>query len=272
MVLRVTFDTNTFERIVYPEKFSETPAYHAINAAIKDGRIRGFFSEAVVALDAYEKDIKVTLLESARFRSEALSTGNRNITIQIGAQWGMKPPISDKFLDRLRALEVFGMRALIGPRRLGDLHPLSGDLVTYERHQSVDELIARGEKTNTVDLALSRRGLGRAKVINLGVKFSERNGTSGEWWPLGIRRSRNSTERKKVWEAICEWADGDAIAAHVGYGNDIFCTEDMGSNSGSRSALHPINRAWIGAEFGVVFMSLLELVGYACPTQIVSES
>jgi hypothetical protein len=267
--LRITFDTNTLEKIVFPERFADAPdfeAYRIIYAALKDGTIKGFFSEAVVALDAYGKDAKVSMLESARLRSETVSSGAANVTITIGAQWGLKPPISDAFLSRLNGAQAMGMRALIGPRRLGDLHPLPGDLVAYEHYADSAALIAGAEITNAVDLALSKRGLGRAQVINLGLQYGEQNGASGEWWPLGIARARGDSERKMVWKAICEWADGDAVAAHAGYANDFFCTEDRARNSGSSSALHPNNRAWLGTEFGIVFLSIVELADRIKPT------
>lgn len=80
-----------------------------------------------------------------------------------------------------------------------------------------------------------------------------------EWWPQGLRRARDAAERKKVWTAINEWADGDAIAAHVGHDNDLFCTHDYNKNSGLKSALHPTNRAWLNENFGIEFVTLSEL-------------
>jgi hypothetical protein len=261
-VLRVTFDTNTIERIIAPERFAEEAgftAYQEIRASLEDGRIRGFFSEALVGLDAYRKEEKVEFLGNARFRSEALTTGPASIGISVGAQWGAKPELSQQFLHRLEGMKALGMKGLIGPRRLGDLHPYPGDLVVYEPLQNCDEVVSHADKTAAIDRALSQRGLGRAKVVNLGLQFSQRDGKSGEWWPQGIARVRDNTERKKIREAICEWADGDAIAAHFGYGNDLFCTEDMARNSGVQSAFHPQNRGWLKTEFDIVFVSLTEL-------------
>jgi hypothetical protein len=36
---------------------------------------------------------------------------------------------------------------------------------------------------------------------------------------------------------VSEWADGDAVAAHIAYGNDIFCTQDQGKSAGGPSIL-----------------------------------
>lgn len=69
----------------------------------------------------------------------------------------------------------------------------------------------------------------------------------------------SSLERKAVHKAINEWADGDAVAAHAGYGNDLFCTNDLGKGAGESSVLHPKNRAWLQSDYGIVFVTTLEL-------------
>ena len=60
--------------------------------------------------------------------------------------------------------------------------------------------------------------------------------------------------------AIAEWADADSIAAHVGYGIDLFCSEDQGKSAGGISLiLDAANRAWLTATYGVQFATLTEL-------------
>ncbi|MGA2191603.1 MAG: hypothetical protein ABSH33_24100, partial [Steroidobacteraceae bacterium] len=119
--------------------------------------------------------------------------------------------------------------------------------------------IGRAHKINEVDLALAQRGLGRARAVALGVEWSKRDCASGEIWMEGLGRARNETERRTVHKAVNEWADGDAIAAHVGYGNEVFCTHDKGRGSGQQSALHPSNRLWLKSAYGVEFVTVFEL-------------
>ena len=260
--MKVTFDTNTLKGAVTPELNDGKSAVSdcmAVNAALKTGRIRGYFSEAMVALDALGQQDKVDVVGGARIVSETRATGPRSMTISIGPRW-QRTPISDIFLARLQAARALGMRAMIGPRRIGDSLPVKGfgdDF--YESYAEPAELIARGEKANEVDAALASRGLGRARAVKLGLEYSERCGKTGEWWPEGLGRARGDTEREAVRQAINEWADGDAIAAHVGYRNGLFCTEDFGGGAGEQSALHPVQRAWLATAFGVVFVTLSEL-------------
>lgn len=80
---------------------------------------------------------------------------------------------------------------------------------------------------------------------NLGLEHSKQHYATGEWWPPGLGRATTENERKKVRKAINEWADGDAIAAHVGYDNDLFCTHDDGRGAGQNSVFSQTHRAWL---------------------------
>jgi hypothetical protein len=53
-----------------------------------------------------------------------------------------------------------------------------------------------------------------------------------------------------VQRRIAEWADGDAIAAHIAYGNDYFCTRDAAKKAGPTSILSARNREWLLREYG----------------------
>ena len=218
-----------------------------------------FSSEAVVALDALGREDKIDVVGGARIESETWSKGPRAVTISIAARWD-RTPIHPQFMELLQGALALGLRAVMGPRRFLDSLAVQGfgdDF--YEPYSNPAELVARGEKANEVDAALAGRGLGRARAVQLGLKYSQRDATDGEWWPQGLGRASDGPERKKVKAAINEWADGDAIAGHVGYGNDFFCTHDHGKNAGLQSALHPTNRTWLKETFGIEFVTLSEL-------------
>jgi hypothetical protein len=260
--LNVTFDTNALEGVVAPDSKRAQPEHGTcveVHEALRTGRIKGYFSEAVLALDAVGRDDKVDLVGSATITSKAHATGPSTITIAIGLQW-TRPLINQLFLDRIRGALALGMRALVGPRRLGDSLAVNGfgdDF--YAALSSPEELVASGERANEVDGALARRCLGRARAVKLGLEYSRREAAEGELWMQGLGRARTKGERKKVRKVINEWADGDAIAAHIGTGNDLFCTYDLGRGSGPCSALRPDNRAWLGHEYGVEFVTISDL-------------
>ncbi len=71
--LKVTFDTNTLKGVVTPDLCAGERDYAAcqvVHEALRSGRIRGFFSEAVVALDALGRDDKVDIVGGARIESD----------------------------------------------------------------------------------------------------------------------------------------------------------------------------------------------------------
>jgi hypothetical protein len=39
----------------------------------------------------------------------------------------------------------------------------------------------------------------------------------------------------------------DAVAAHIAYGLDVFCSTDVGNSNATNSVLDPVNRAWLTA-------------------------
>jgi hypothetical protein len=226
---------------------------------VKTGKIRGFFSEAVVTLDAIGRKTKADVLGAARFVSETASTGLNQITITLGPRW-RRVVIDPRILSRVETALAMGMRALIGPRRFGDSLVVRGvgeDF--YEPYPPGVTFVAAADTCNALDAAIVARGLGRVPVIELAKSFSERNGTPGEWWPQGLGWTRSAAERKKARLAVNEWADGEALAAHAGYGNNLFCTDDSGGDLGEKSILHPTHRTWLSKTHGVTFVNVVEL-------------
>ena len=70
----------------------------------------------------------------------------------------------------------------------------------------------------------------------------------------GAGSGAQQDEKRKAREAINEWADGEAIAAHVAYGNDLFCTQDEAKGAGSQSVFSSVHRKWLENEYGIVFV------------------
>jgi|GEM_PF-1212369 hypothetical protein len=260
--VKVTFDTNTLSGVVDPDQQFGAPdhvAYQAVHAAVKVGQVRGFFSEGVITLDAIGRKEKAAVLGAARFVSEATSTAPNQITITLGPCW-KHVDLDPRIRARIETAREMAMRALIGPRRFGDSLVVRGyGEGFYEPYPSGAAFVAAVDATNALDAAIVARGLGRAQVIELAKFFSERDGAAGEWWPQGLERTRNTAESKKVRLAVNEWADGEALAAHLGYGNDLFCTDDRGGDLGDRSVLHPSHRAWLSETHGVTFVNIAEL-------------
>ena len=259
--MRVTFDTNTLDRVARPERYLSEACgadYIRVHDALRAGRLKGYFSETLVTLEGVGREDRVPVFGSTRVVSDSRQTGENVIGITIGLKQD-RTPLHPKFSESVRAAQSIGMRALRGPARMVvGFSWKDDDRSFYEQVEPIEGLVRRREIASEVAAAIEIRGLGRAKGLSLGLEFSKRDGAAGELWLQGLSRARAS-ERKKVARAIAEWADGDSIAAHVGYGNDFFCTHDQGKGVGGPLTFDAVNRAWLTTTFGVSFVTLSEL-------------
>src|SRR5471032_499487 len=93
-LLKITFDTNTLDRVVRPHRYDgegDHPAYLIVHDALKAGRINGYFSEAVVALDGIGRPDKVDMVGAGRVVSESRATGPYSVELTVGRKWPAKP-------------------------------------------------------------------------------------------------------------------------------------------------------------------------------------
>jgi hypothetical protein len=49
------------------------------------------------------------------------------------------------------------------------------------------------------------------------------------------------------------------VSAHVAYQNHYICTRDAAKAAGSNSVFSPANRVWLERDYGVKFISPVEL-------------
>ena len=70
-----------------------------------------------------------------------------------------------------------------------------------------------------------------------------------------IKQAQQPVSAKQSAEAVAEWVDGDALAAHCAFGADVFCTNDRARGAGSGSSIHPSNMARLKEKFGILVRS-----------------
>jgi hypothetical protein len=132
-----------------------------------------------------------------------------------------------------RALDL-GLRILSAPRESSSrIDDPSGELYAKDADEAAVSM--RLQRYESIVAAIEGRGLGFARVMK----------TPGSG--------------RKAARAVAEWADGDSVAAHHGYANDLFCTEDRAARAGRRSVMHPAYRGWLHRAYGVEFVTLAEL-------------
>ena len=149
-----------------------------------------------------------------------------------------------------RALDV-GMHILSAPR-IGSvaIDDPNGDL--YARDADEEALSMRLERYGSIATAIEARGLGFVHVSKVAG-------------PASLNRARAPGDSGKVARAVAEWADGDSVAAHYGYANHLFCTEDRARKAGRNSVMHPAQRSWLRRVYGVNFVGIAELAALLSP-------
>jgi hypothetical protein len=259
MALTVTFDTGALDDVVWPQSAKQPtdPAQAArVRAAVVSGGIKGFFSETLITLEGIKREDRIDVLGSARLERDSWSPAPNVITTSLSFRQDRKP-LPRKFVERIQAARKLGMRALMVPRLLGDgVCAKDDDGTLFEPLGDPEQFVS---KATSLRKEIGGRGVGHAAAIDLGLQFSARDGVS-EWWYHGLLRTKDIHERRKVVRAVGEWADGDSIAAHYGYGVKLFCSKDRGGRRGdAASILDPDNREWLTNTYGIRFVNMAEL-------------
>ena len=170
-----------------------------------------------------------------------------------------RKPLHPEHFNRIQAAREIGMRALKAPPRVGGFRVPDPDF--YEPDSSEAALSERINKAGDVSTAIEARGVGYALVKSVAVKIAKRDGVANEMPTQSLGRAQGVHEEGRVKRAVPEWADADSMAAHVGYGIELFCTEDEGKSAGAPSVLDATNRAWLETTYGVKFVNLSQLAG-----------
>lgn len=262
--LSVTFDTNTLENVLDPERDQAREFrddYLQIRQAIEKGQIRGFFSDTWITLEGIETKNRSPIFGSRHLvtssKSSDNSTDSMSIKITIGTKMERSPLHAEHEAAKNASLTL-GLKALKGPPRLGDNFFMKDERSNFYAEISVDDFVKCSEKASEADIAIARRSMdsginvGRSAAQYLGLEYLEKNNLTNCLWYEGLRYA----PKGKVKKAVAEWADGENIIRHIGYGIDIFCSRDMGKKA---SILDVTHRQWLSENYGVVFCSPSEL-------------
>jgi hypothetical protein len=265
--MKVTFDTNTIDRAVRPERFPKDPRqseYIQVQQALASGRIQGFISETLFSLEGMQRLERAgvfggttTVTHESEAAVETASGNGTAIQITIQVQQPDRKPLHPEMARRIKAALDIGMRFLSAPRT-GAIKIDDPDHMIYAAETQGIDLRERLNRYHNALRSIEERGVGMTLCKQLGQNFSAREKIHEPWFK-GLQRARDVHEQNQVARAFAEWADADAIAAHVGYGIDYFCTEDAGKSAGAASILDATNSAWLTAQFGVRFVSLSDL-------------
>ena len=273
--MQVTFDTNVWNRMVFPERHLNNPnnaAFIKIKNAIQSGSVRGFISESFGTLEAIERKSRAQFHAQNTPRVEVTSKpqgeGTIGLTIEIRANHSLHPDIGEHFGQELDEALAIGIKLLTTPY-IG--LPIPARLLNNP-HIYAPEVFATAdynERFGEIAEAIVARGVGRGVLTAIAKEFTERLDAPRPGW-LSDRDLINGVyeyacasglkkEKRQIENAFAESADGDVMAAHVAFRNDYLCTEDRGLSANASSIFDESNRAWLKTAYGVQILNVRQL-------------
>jgi len=246
--MRITFDSNVWEKILNPAD----GACAFVREALANGRIEGFISEAAFRIEAIRKSQRPAYFSSPSMDVQFPGTivmrdGKPQILLMsIGPDDKRHPGLPDVQAERLKSALATGVRLLRAMAWMGLPGPPEIRDPSVFVQETEDTRKEREQRQIDICARMETRGVGKAAFD-----------AAGGWGAP----SEGPFNEKKFRKACAEWADGELVAAHIAYRNDILCTEDQANAAIGASIFDPANRAWLTSEFGVQFGTLKELVG-----------
>ena len=254
--MRVTFDSNVYRPVVDPSRFPNDPLgqhFEAIHRAVKRGSVIGLLCETITTLEGIRRDDRADYFSAARpnveFTEQEQGDGSIRLGISIGPDDSMHPGLPATFGQWLQDAVAIGMRLMRAPR-IGLARSPTPESA-YSPRPDAESL----ERYHSMARAIKSRGVGQSVIERIGARINQRGGTPNAPWFSSLGEFRDLSERAEIASAVAEWADGDTVAAHYGYGNDVLCTQDRG-HSTRNSVFNAVNRRWLEREFGISFVSV----------------
>lgn len=261
--ISVMFDSNVYQYILKPEdcpkdKYSEDKIHQfkVINNALKSGVIKGFLSGVIYTIESINKAKRNSFFEDYKPKVSFTETEtDLGIKISVNIQ-PAKSRIEcgewrEKYLPQIENLNVkiipssrisFPISSL--PKKL--LYSVENGDITEEQFHKFNN--KRGEVSRDIESLGSGLGAMKSKITK---EFGEKN----PWYEYV-----NQLSQKECSKFFSEWADGDAIAACIGFEIKYFCTEDNGGHGGNISILSPENKNYLKNRYSINIVNLTELV------------
>jgi len=269
--MRVTFDINVWNRMVFPERYVNSPNYLSlgkIKNAIRSGQVRGFISEGFGTVEAVRRENRAKFhaqnVPKVEVTNKSHGKGCNSMSVEIKANHSLHPGIGEEFAEELNEALAIGIKLLTTPY-IGLPVP---DRLRNNPQIYAEEVFATAdynERFGDVVGTIVDRGVGEGALPALAKERTARldgprpDGLSDRHLIYGVYEyacaKGLSREKRQIEKAFAESADGDVVAAHIAFGNDYLCTEDRARSAVSRSIFDAENRAWLKKEYGVEILS-----------------
>ena len=258
--LRITFDTNTAAKLVTAyrakrdgnwTKYKDLPEASILNA-IQNGQVLAFATNVSLDLEGIPKADRKAYFAAFGFVSTEESSNSSNqlvFTLNAGSTHtvGIHEIQALRYADFVRLGGKFLIHPRIGQERLSSI---------VDEHQAGDALFSvqeRLDRTFAISREIESLGCGMAWIKAIGHELDP----ALPWFQALAKATVDFDDR--VASAVSEWADGDAVSAHYGYGNDLFCTNDRASGAGAASIFSAANRQRLSQKYALDFHDITEV-------------
>jgi hypothetical protein len=269
--MKVTFDSQVWEPMVFPDRHLKNPDHVSmvkIKDALRSGRLQGFLCDTIGTVEAIAKSDRAAYragtIPIIQTSAKNLGKGIRGLSITIETDHSLHPGLHPRLSEKLEEALAIGIRLLSAPYMNQPLPSrFLNDLAIY-----APEVLATGdynERFGSAVSAIQARGVGGAVLPALVTRIAQRlnqptGRTDVQLLEYAYNNARDEADKREIEKAFAESADGDAVAAHIAFGNDYFCTEDQGKSARGASIFDAANRAWLKATYAVKFVTMQELV------------
>lgn len=258
-MLRITFDTNVLDLACRPDRFPKhalQPGLDRVKGALSSGRIQGFYPVTMLTIEGIMRTDRADVFSGTRLVEEPTPTvADGTVELRLRVEQPGRKPLHPEVIARATAAQRLRVRALKPVPRIGAFKIEDPDGTFYaplSPGQSLGDWI---DRTHEVMRAIEARGVGMAQVKALGVALAD----PADAWFSALNTAPDIHAQRAIERAFSEWADAEALASHIAYGFDVFCSEDVGNSNATNSILDAPNRTWLTATYGTRFMTFEEL-------------
>lgn len=251
--MKVTFDSNVWESLVQGNK-----DMNQIIDLIKCGKIEPYICEIALSLESISKANRLPFhlkyKPSTEFIEKQSTDKKYHYTIKLSPNNNAHPGLHPKLITGLTLAYKLGFKVLtmtnFGTVRNNEIP--KDMLISFDKK---DDFWSYADRLSECSKYIETLGAGAARYHELKAFL----------YNTGKKRDQITSEvnySKSFHKAVAEWVDGESLAAHYAYGNDIFCTNDRGRNAGQRSIFNPKILKKVSKKFNLNILSSHELSGF----------
>ena len=193
-----------------------------VHDALKTRDIQGFICDVALTLEGIRVDDRSTVFGGTVARSSIAQVSEDIFSITVTPKQPDRRPVHPKQAERFTAAFSLGVRLLGAPRIA--MPRAEEHSYAVDDPRTLEERLSRyfylGQVTES-------RGLGCARAKALATRLAGGTPPEGPWF-RSLGNARDIHETREVARAVAEWADGDSVTTHYGYGNDFSAHSMLG--------------------------------------------